>query len=981
MAQPSPEPKSLPPTDPAEEQRLVREILEQMPDAIANRQQTYTRHRRLQALQYDPGRQVSLEYAKSSLTQAEAVAQGAPPYFARIRGRLRDDHGRFAVDIRVSGFPHSESWQTSAGSIEIISQRAALATLARNPGATAYRVGDNDPLEPSRAGQTVRVEGEVVVEDIEIRNGQVVRVGPRFGEIWQDRVRERVVQPGSKDLSQLWEVLDPEQSRIVSDRLDGVRLLVVDGPAGTGKTVVALHHVALHAEEGAAILFLAATDSMKAYAYPAIGTLTLGGYAWQFYSLRELLLELVPEARSSAESSRFWYQATPLGPEKGRTDDDSLAAVLLQTYDEAEARARQIAADFLRGVVLVLGTLHPLGPSSLGEVEIGSPNERHTLDLWSYARKSTPDGSTFDPIGELDPVLRALQHIAQGVEPLRDLFSPRTLERVRTQVRPDLVEIYRQALWRWVTSHDLDPAAAGFEDGRMESFRLRAEDTGPLLFLAAYARRAWPGRRPDWVLIDEAQAFPPISYLALHELLGESVRRFVLSGDLRQHAAAGGVASWDEVLDALHLDRQAARRVELTHSYRTPQAIVEFAQALLGRSAGRATPLHPEKGEVQLVVVRNETDELETLKAEIRRAFDTRRHSILILAPSLYVAEALQQALRNEFGDRVQFLDGLSAYRGQLAVGSPETALGLEAEVVVGVAVTASSYPPGSESAERLYTLATRARRRLTLIGRQPWPSAVPAGRENGRGEAETHGEVAATSEEATLSPGTSSYIRPSEAWLSTAVRVLQALQTAAGECPEAASAPSVAANPASVPRLAAPAIAPFEESLQEILEWLRERLYAIIRSSVGGDMVEAADDYVSALAGELPRLFSLSSSGISTDSSALREKWKFLEELMQSADPGGRETSTWLEALRQARDAALLGVWRHYLALLLLPQGKSRLYDRRPTEGALWLTGGDELYERVEAWNLSSVPFTWAPRGSATTHRRAAWFVQAVRP
>lgn len=255
------------------------------------------------------------EIVERSYAQLEEMKVRQDPYFARIRGRMKDvDAQPFEVDLRVHRYHRSEAFPLlTGGEMLDISHLAPLADLVRNPAQKELMLTlrDREFLDLVEKGASnPRIEVlECAVEDIELEEGRVVRVAPRYGAIFEDRVRKRLGQAATPALDILADVLDQEQNAIIADRDPKMQLLILDGPAGTGKTVVAAHRIAVAADPQSHGMYLTPTTTLRDYVRPVLPRLglertranawslaDLAGMMWPDFPWAETLLGIVPES-------------------------------------------------------------------------------------------------------------------------------------------------------------------------------------------------------------------------------------------------------------------------------------------------------------------------------------------------------------------------------------------------------------------------------------------------------------------------------------------------------------------------------------------------------------------------------------------------------------------------------------------------------------------------------------------------------------
>ncbi len=252
------------------------------------------------------------EIMERSYGQLLEMKDRQDPYFSRIRGKMKDVDGEpFEVDLRVHRYHRSEVFPIPGGQEMLdISHLAPVADLVRNPAQQELQVTmkDRDFLQWEGKDPHILVL-ECAVEDVELENGRVVRVAPRYGAIFEDRVRRRLGQSAMPALDVLADVLDKEQNAIVGDRSPNLRLIILDGPAGTGKTVVAAHRIAVAARPDSPGLYLTPTTTLRDYVQPvlprlglertrarALSLVDLAGMMWPDFPWDDQMAGLVPES-------------------------------------------------------------------------------------------------------------------------------------------------------------------------------------------------------------------------------------------------------------------------------------------------------------------------------------------------------------------------------------------------------------------------------------------------------------------------------------------------------------------------------------------------------------------------------------------------------------------------------------------------------------------------------------------------------------
>ncbi len=607
------------------------------------------------------------EIVEQSYAQLDDMLHGGEPYFARVRGRLRDAGGDlFLLDVRVHKYARSEAFVHRGDEMLAISHLTALADLVRNPAERRVRLtlSETDLMRWPELRDGFLEVLEADVEDVELEGGRVVRVAPRYGAVFEDRVKRRLQESARPGLDILADVLDRRQNEAINDRDPRFRLTVLDGPAGTGKTVVAAHRVAVLAPPGSPGIYLTPSATLRDYVGPALPRLGLERSRVRVVSLPDLARLFWPALDDvSWAGGRFLVSLGRLEGavrEEMRASEEVRLAPLLAAVDQA---------------VRLADAAHP-EPGTRAGVALG------WIRRWRTEGRYDHPETLVEQYATLREALPALPRLP-AVSPSRG---------------PAVESLFRRSMRRLKLPVGLHPVG--------------------LVMLAAILERPWPGERPAWVIVDEAQAFPPGLYEALGRLV-DPTAPVVLAGDLMQRGFEQGLSSWDEARAALQIRKGAVQTLWLGRNYRVPPHIHRVAERLrraLDPEApeSESVPWHPVPGEVRVSGLLPG----ERLQERVRHLIDRARtdgvSAIAVLAQDDQAASHLEEALQDR--GPVTRLDGRAPYRGGLTVGTMETARGLEFDWVVLAGVAQTAYPGEAVGAERLYTAMTRARRAVHLV-------------------------------------------------------------------------------------------------------------------------------------------------------------------------------------------------------------------------------------------------------------------------
>ncbi|HEU5083768.1 MAG TPA: AAA family ATPase [Acidimicrobiales bacterium] len=214
-------------------------------------------------------------------------------------------------------------------------------------------------------------------------------------------------------------------------------------------------------------------------------------------------------------------------------------------------------------------------------------------------------------------------------------------------------------------------------------------------------------RRPDvptvWgtVLVDEAQDLSPMAWRMVARSCPNQAMTIV--GDLAQGTAPWSPRSWDEVVGWI-APRHPARRHELHVNYRTPTELMALA-APFSTAPGRARAVRSSGHPPRAVAVA--VDDLTRVAAQRAGAMgaEVPEGRVAVIA-----GPALVDAVRSHAGDRVE-------------VHTPETVKGLEFDGVV--VVEPAQLVGGVAGTAPLYIALTRSTGLLELVHAAPLPGPL----------------------------------------------------------------------------------------------------------------------------------------------------------------------------------------------------------------------------------------------------------------
>ncbi|MFH8766486.1 HelD family protein [Streptomyces althioticus] len=246
-----------------------------------------------------------------------------------------------------------------------------------------------------------------------------------------------------------------------------------------------------------------------------------------------------------------------------------------------------------------------------------------------------------------------------------------------------------------LSAHDIIDAERFAERHEEDDHRSAAE--------RAAADRTWAFGH---IIVDEAQELSPMAWRLL--MRRSPTRSMTLVGDPAQTSEAGGVGSWEGILDPYVEDRWEHHRLGV--NYRTPAEIMEVAAAVVRD----AHPGFEPPSSVRATGVRpwaRAAADLPAATAEAVKELTPEEGRLAVIAP-----RELHRALAAR-------LDGVTAgaepdLTHQVVLLDPRQAKGLEFDSVLVV-------EPGRYGTSDLYVALTRATQRLGVLYTEPLPEPL----------------------------------------------------------------------------------------------------------------------------------------------------------------------------------------------------------------------------------------------------------------
>lgn len=560
-----------------------------------------------------------------------------------------------------------------------------------------YEVGPAEYVAPG-----CEITGDLLLKrQFKIENGRMLYMLDSSLAINDEVLRDALAKNTSEKMKQIVNSIQKEQNAII--RNEDRKILIVQGPAGSGKTSIAMHRAAylLYRHRG----HIAANNLL-------------------IFSPNEVFADYISNVLPE------------LGEENIReaTFDDFARSVLGKKVSfESKAKQMEFILSNARDSNYALRTDSIAFKSSPAFLRILRSYARHLAhsnlkftDLKLNDITLLP-GSTIEKLyrehcSEL-PIIAGLERLKDRVL-ARVTYSSEVVERKimrevdKVLVDRDAVRLYRKLfkdfhLVQKLAEEDLLPenlhGICNLTYKSLHGKRMNYEDVAPILLLKRLIEGEPRYANVRHLIIDEAQDYTPVHFEIIRNLFGGS--SLTILGDLSQQINSySGIENYDALTRIFGTDARSV--VKLTKSYRSSQEITEFASSMLSgaetidnvRRSGQKPTITSTTGQDQT---------LSLISAEINKLQTDGMVSIAVICKTAEEALKLYSKLLHKHDVRLIESDSITFHHG-LVVLPVYLAKGLEFDAVIIHDAGDTAYTAESEQ-KLLYTACTRALHSLTL--------------------------------------------------------------------------------------------------------------------------------------------------------------------------------------------------------------------------------------------------------------------------
>lgn len=696
----------------------------------------------------------SMKQQAELLSERERSHRQAERQYEKLR-RLQYSPYFGRIDFAEPGEQSPEPIYLGTGSLLDEDGERFLVYDWRAPISSLYYDYGPGPAQYETPGGTISGTMELK-RQFTIRSGKLIYVFDTGLTIGDELLQQVLGQGADAQMKNIVATIQREQNRII--RNDSCRMLIVFGPAGSGKTSAALQRVAylLYKYRGTLaadqIVLFSPNPMFNRYVatvLPELGEENMQQTTFQQYLEHRLSGEFTLEDPFEQMEYVLGASGEPDYPVRlagiaFKTSARFLEAI--QNYKgRLEARGLAFCDIKLKGRVLVSAEELSAQFYSMTSIVKLSPRVVALGEWLDHTLKAAIDAQREEPwvqeevdlldMEDYQSVYKQLQReekSSRGAfnermredDLLKELVLRRHYRRLSARVKRlrfvDLPETYRRLF--------SDPAAIGeLSDSqavpqewpdicrctmeRLDAGKLFSEDATPYLYLRELIEGFQVNMKIRHVFIDEAQDYSPFQFAFIRKLFPRA--RMTALGDSNQaiyaHASATAFTGLQELYGS-----EWTETMELGRTYRSTRPIVEFTRSML-KDGGGFEPFN-RGGELPVVTVVDDRQALHAvIAAKLRGLRAEGMQTIAVICRTAQESLDAHSALTPLSDEplRLTKKDSASFETGWIVIPA-YLAKGIEFDAVILYDASAAAY--GQESERKLfYTACTRAMHRLDI--------------------------------------------------------------------------------------------------------------------------------------------------------------------------------------------------------------------------------------------------------------------------
>lgn len=638
------------------------------------------------------------------------------PYFARIDFIEDGSHETDQIYIGISMVQNEETLE-----IFVYDWRAPISSMFYDYD--RGRAGFDTP--------SGRVEGELVLKrQFRIENGKMKFMFDSDIKIDDDVLQEVLGQSKDDRMKTIVASIQREQNRAIRD--EGHKLLIVEGPAGSGKTSIALHRVAFllyryrNSISNDSIVILSPNDIFNDYiseVLPELGEqnarqTTFMSFARNFLGLNMVITDLNEQMEYMLSEEHGEEYNVRLKSMRYKSSADFLKK--LQEYADMLYNKPWEFEDLSTGDGLIVSAKEqedlfrmdysylPMVPR-LKKVRnrvlyvIKQHEYRQITKVYEKLKKNPVMADRSDK----EKMKIAVKTVLKQFKPLR--------KKAREIGNVSLMETYRKMFDGTFSLGDELSDVAGFTLKMLDQGVLLYEDVAPVLFLKGRLFGIPANDNIRHVVVDEAQDYTPVQMEVVREIFPSA--SFTVVGDLNQSINQYANIGNTDILKSL-FKTDSISHIKLTKSYRSTREITRFVNHIIGIDGDIG--VINRAGELPAVKVVQSVEEcLQGIREDMNDVFSGGFRSVAVITRNRTEAEMVYGILSKWVKCNLVVRPEMAFPRG-ITIMPSYLSKGLEFDAVF---VLNLDHPySGREEVNLFYTICSRALHRLYIYSLNKLP-------------------------------------------------------------------------------------------------------------------------------------------------------------------------------------------------------------------------------------------------------------------
>lgn len=573
-----------------------------------------------------------------------------------------------------------------------------------------------------------------LIRNIENDNGKIIQI---IDKEWTEEqgyvdpvLMKKLNDHAKSKMNEIWETIQAEQDTVVRQ---GISVpIIVQGSAGSGKTVIALHRLSylLYQYKGQLeekkIMVLGPSAMYLSYIQEALPFLDVG-------DIRQETFEKFAIKRIPFKELRFsisdYYDIV--------RQNLSKADVLSSSF-KGSLDYRLALKEFLKGLkdkLLPVSGVYLYTPVG----EFSFPKERIDYLFCEYAANGNFESARNRIIEMLKTEYtrfkeRLSLHQSSKTIELEENLENMVAEFIRKWKLPTVFDIHHD----FSSCRDVLSKYLKVEPEQLETFimtnidnfknrRVNYDDLAALLEIQEWLTgkigiedRYITNQKFDYIIIDEVQDYSPYQLAMINSLAKEG--RIMMLGDLGQSIHDyRGIEDWKNVRDAFSINMlEEMGYIELSTIYRSTVQIVQFANKLIEPYSQKryhlSEPIGREGTDPIIQKYRQKEEMLEEISVHIENLRRDDHSNIALITKSWEEAKKVYKSLAKIYPDLELIEDSSKEYKGGLLVIPVYLTKGIEYDAVILTDASMEQYQDDDHNRKLLYVAITRALHKVAVL-------------------------------------------------------------------------------------------------------------------------------------------------------------------------------------------------------------------------------------------------------------------------